>query len=80
VSTFHDGEVITFVDWALIRRLHAGEGLPKAQIARQLGISRNTVREGEGEGDRVGVAAVVLAACGGDGLRLGGGSRPGAAG
>jgi len=27
----------------LIRRLHAGERLPKAQIARQLGISRNTV-------------------------------------
>jgi transposase len=30
-------------DWALIRRLHTGEGLPQAQIARQLGISRNTV-------------------------------------
>lgn len=30
-------------DWALIRRLHLGEKLPKAQIARQLGISRNTV-------------------------------------
>jgi transposase len=30
-------------DWALIRRLHSGEKLPKAQIARQLGISRNTV-------------------------------------
>lgn len=30
-------------DWALIRRLHAGERLPQAQIARQLGISRNTV-------------------------------------
>lgn len=30
-------------DWALIRRLHASERLPRAQIARQLGISRNTV-------------------------------------
>jgi len=35
--------VITLEDWALIRRLHAGEGVPKAQIARRLGISRNTV-------------------------------------
>lgn len=30
-------------DWALIRSLHSGEGLAKAQIARQLGVSRNTV-------------------------------------
>lgn len=30
-------------DWALIRRLYSGEKLPKAQIARQLGVSRNTV-------------------------------------
>lgn len=30
-------------DWALIRRLYASEGLAKAQIARKLGISRNTV-------------------------------------
>lgn len=30
-------------DWALIRRLHLGEGAPKAQIAKRLGISRNTV-------------------------------------
>lgn len=30
-------------DWALIRSLHSGEGLTKAQIARQLGVSRNTV-------------------------------------
>ena len=30
-------------DWALIRRLHGTEGVSKAQIARQLGVSRNTV-------------------------------------
>jgi transposase len=34
--------VITLEDWALIRRL-AGEGVPKAQIASRLGISRTTV-------------------------------------
>jgi transposase len=34
--------VITLEDWALIRRL-AGEGVPKAQIAGRLGISRTTV-------------------------------------
>jgi transposase len=30
-------------DWALIRRLHLAEGMPKARIARDLGISRTTV-------------------------------------
>jgi hypothetical protein len=34
--------VITLEDWALIRRL-ASEGVPKAQIAVRLGISRTTV-------------------------------------
>jgi transposase len=34
--------VITLEDWALIRRL-AADGVPKAEIARQLGISRTTV-------------------------------------
>ena len=34
--------MITLEDWALIRRL-AGEGVPKAQIAARLGISRTTV-------------------------------------
>jgi transposase len=34
--------VITLEDWALIRRL-AAEGVPKAAIARRLGISRTTV-------------------------------------
>lgn len=30
-------------DWALIRRLFVSEKLPKAEIARQLDVSRNTV-------------------------------------
>jgi RimJ/RimL family protein N-acetyltransferase len=34
--------VITLEDWALMRRL-AAEGVPKAQIARRLGVSRTTV-------------------------------------
>ena len=40
-STF---PVITVEDWAEIRRLHRAEGLPVRQVARVLGISRNTVR------------------------------------
>lgn len=38
-------------DWALIRRLYVSEKLPKAQIARQLGISRNTVAKAIGSTD-----------------------------
>jgi transposase len=40
--------VITLEDWALIRRLHLSERVPKAQIARDLGISRNTVAKAVG--------------------------------
>jgi transposase len=36
--------VISVEDWAEIRRLHRAEGLPVRQVARVLGISRNTVR------------------------------------
>ena len=32
-------------DWAEIRRLHRAEGVPIKEIARRLGIARNTVRE-----------------------------------
>lgn len=31
-------------DWAEIRRLHKAEGVPIKEIARRLGVSRNTVR------------------------------------
>ena len=31
-------------DWAEIRRLHRGEGVPIEEIARRLGVARNTVR------------------------------------
>jgi transposase len=31
-------------DWAEIRRLHVGEGMPIKQIAVRLGISKNTVK------------------------------------
>jgi transposase len=36
--------VISVEDWAEIRRLHRAEELPVRQIARMLGISRNTVK------------------------------------
>jgi len=36
--------VLTVEDWAEIRRLHRGEGMPIKAIARQMGISKNTVR------------------------------------
>jgi hypothetical protein len=44
--------VITVEDWAEIRRLHRAEGLPIKEVARQLGLSRNTVR-GALRSDRV---------------------------
>ena len=36
--------MISVEDWAEIRRLHRGEGLPIKQIARIMDVSRNTVR------------------------------------
>jgi transposase len=36
--------VLSVEDWAEIRRLRRGEGLPIKVIARVLGVSRNTVR------------------------------------
>lgn len=42
MNTLDDWSVITLEDWALIRRLVA-EGIPKAHIARRLGVSRTTV-------------------------------------
>src|SRR3954465_11263968 len=37
-------ELLSVEDWAEIRRLHRAEGLPIKQIARVLGVSRNTVK------------------------------------
>jgi transposase len=36
--------VIKLEDWAEIRRLHRAEGVSISEIARLLGIARNTVR------------------------------------
>jgi transposase len=36
--------VIALEDWAEIRRLHRAEGVPIKEIARRLGLARNTVR------------------------------------
>jgi transposase len=36
--------MITVEDWAEIRRLHRAEGVPIKEIARRLGVARNTVR------------------------------------
>jgi transposase len=38
-------ELLTVEDWAEIRRLHLAEGVPIKEIARRLGLARNTVRE-----------------------------------
>ncbi|WP_146066057.1 IS21 family transposase [Cryobacterium sp. Y82] len=35
--------MITVEDWALVRRLHLSEGVSQREIARQLGIARDTV-------------------------------------
>jgi transposase len=36
--------VLKVEDWAEIRRLHRAEGVPIKEIARRLGVARNTVR------------------------------------
>jgi transposase len=40
--------VLDVEDWAEIRRLHRAEGLPIREIARVMGVSRNTVRAAVG--------------------------------
>ena len=37
--------MINVEDWAEIRRLHRAEGLSIKEIARRLGVARNTVRD-----------------------------------
>ena len=51
-------------DWAEIRRLHRGEGIPIKAIARRLKISRNTVRNALAADDRAALERLmdVLAA------------------
>ena len=49
--------MIALEDWAEIRRLHRAEGVPIKEIARRLGLARNTVRaalraEGPPSGER----------------------------
>ena len=36
--------MITLEEWAEVRRLHRAEGVPIKEIARRLGLARNTVR------------------------------------
>ena len=36
--------MLSVEDWAEIRRLHLAERMPIKQIARQLGVSKNTVK------------------------------------
>ena len=36
--------MLSVENWAEIRRLHWAEGLPIREIARVMGVSRNTVR------------------------------------
>ncbi|AQA03005.1 transposase [Mycobacterium sp. MS1601] len=36
--------MMSMEDWAQIRRLHRAEGVPIREVARRLGVSRNTVR------------------------------------
>lgn len=66
--------MITLEDWALIRRLHLSEGLPKAVIAVQLGLSRNTVAKAVASADPPSYSA------GSDGFRCCRGSGSGLAG
>jgi transposase len=56
--------VLSVEDWAELRRLHRAEGLPIKQIARVLGVSRNTVKAalrsvGPPKYERAGGASIV---------------------
>ena len=62
--------MLSVEDWAEIRRLHVAERMPIKQIARQMGISKNTVKaklaadaptEVPAGGDRVGRGRVRAA-------------------
>src|SRR6218665_2865364 len=78
------GRVIVVEDWAEIRRLYSGEGLPIKEIVRRLGISRNTVRaalrsDRPPEDQRPPAGALVGAGGVGGGVGGGAGGRVGAA-
>jgi DNA-binding transcriptional regulator YiaG len=43
-SRVREEQVLSVADWAEIRRLRRAEQMPIAEIARLMGISRNTVK------------------------------------
>jgi predicted DNA-binding protein (UPF0251 family) len=60
-SSWEEARVLSAEDWAELRRLHRAEQMPIKQVARVMGVSKNTVKRALAASDACGPIEITNA-------------------